>query len=73
MSRNTYAKPSGWYSVLNQMAKNRVLSKYLAELGRKGGKARTNQMTPAERKQLARKAAQARWAKKTKKQGLQND
>lgn len=45
------------------MAKNRVLSKYLAELGRKGGKARTKQMSPAERKQLARKAAQARCAK----------
>jgi hypothetical protein len=45
------------------MAKNRMLSKYLAELGRKGGKARTKQMTPAERKELARKAAQARWAK----------
>jgi len=37
--------------------------KYLASLGRKGGKARTQKMTPKERKELARKAAQARWAK----------
>jgi hypothetical protein len=45
------------------MSKNRTLSKYLAELGRKGGKARTDKMTPAERKNLARKAAEARWDK----------
>jgi hypothetical protein len=37
--------------------------KYLASLGRKGGKSRTQQMTAEERKELARKAAQARWAK----------
>jgi hypothetical protein len=46
------------------MSKNRTLSKYLAELGRKGGKARTGKMTPVERTKLARKAAEARWAKK---------
>jgi len=32
-------------------------------LGKKGGRARTDQMTAEERKALARKAAQARWAK----------
>ena len=39
------------------------LQKYLASLGRKGGKSRTQQMSAEERKDLARKAAQARWAK----------
>lgn len=45
--------------------KSDELRKYLASLGRKGGKARTQQMTAAERKELARKAALARWAKKS--------
>lgn len=31
--------------------------------GKKGGKARAAQMTPEERKELARKAALARWGK----------
>lgn len=34
------------------------------ELGRKGGKARVKKLTPEERKESARKAAEARWAKK---------
>ncbi len=32
--------------------------------GKKGGKARTGSMTPDERKELAKKAAMARWGKK---------
>ena len=40
------------------------------ELGRlgglKGGKARANKLSPSARKRIARKAAQARWAKKRK-------
>jgi phage gp16-like protein len=44
--------------------KSKEVRKYLASLGRKGGKARTQQMTAAERKALARKAAQARWGKR---------
>lgn len=32
--------------------------------GKKGGKTRTESMTPEERKELAKKAAEARWAKK---------
>lgn len=32
--------------------------------GKKGGKARAAKMTPEERSESARKAAQARWAKK---------
>jgi hypothetical protein len=33
-------------------------------LGRKGGKARVRNQTPAQRTALARKAAKARWGKK---------
>ncbi len=32
--------------------------------GKKGGKARTESMTPEERKELAKKAAEARWGNK---------
>jgi len=38
--------------------------KYLSSLGKKGGKSRTQQMTPEQRKELARKAAKARWSRK---------
>jgi hypothetical protein len=34
-----------------------------AELGRKGGKARAEKMTPAQRAEAARKAAAKRWKK----------
>ena len=34
-----------------------------AELGSKGGKARAEKMTPARRSEIARRAAQHRWAK----------
>ena len=44
------------------------LSAYLAKLGKKGGKkggpARAAAMTPEQRSESARKAVQARWAKK---------
>ncbi len=46
------------------MVKKSEISKYLAELGRKGGKARVKNQTPEQRKASARKAAQARWGKK---------
>lgn len=35
------------------------------ELGRKGGKARAESMTPERRAEVARKAAKLRWAAKT--------
>jgi len=44
------------------MAKKK--SSAAVELGRKGGKATAKKLTPEERKESARKAAQARWAKK---------
>lgn len=39
------------------------LSSAAAELGRKGGKARAENMTPERRAEIARKAAEKRWAK----------
>ena len=36
-----------------------------AELGRKGGRARADRMSPERRKEIARKAAQLRWAAKS--------
>jgi hypothetical protein len=44
-----------------------VISKYLAEIGRKGGlkggPARAKKLSAEERKEAARKAARARWSK----------
>jgi hypothetical protein len=36
------------------------------ELGRRGGKARARKLTPEERREAARKAVEARWAKHRK-------
>lgn len=45
-----------------------ALRAVMAEMGRrggkKGGKARAEKLTPEERSEIARKAAQARWGKK---------
>ncbi len=38
-------------------------NKAAVELGRKGGKARAEKMTPKRRREIARKAAAARWRK----------
>jgi hypothetical protein len=46
------------------MAKKK--SQAAVQLGRKGGKAAAKKRTPIERAEHARKAAQARWAKKKK-------
>jgi len=46
--------------------KKSVLSRHLSRLGKKGGKARLQTMTEDERKEVARKAAKARWAKKNR-------
>jgi hypothetical protein len=47
-----------------------AISKYLAEIGRrgglKGGRARMDSLTSKQRKALAKKAAEARWAKAKK-------
>ena len=52
--------------VKSMMAKKSAFSKYLAELGRKGGQATAKKRTPEQRKEAARKAVQARWAKEKK-------
>lgn len=45
-----------------------TISQYLAEIGRKGGikggKARRDALSPKQRTAIAKKAAEARWAKK---------
>jgi hypothetical protein len=43
------------------------LREYFARFGKQGGKKRARNMTPEERKESARRAAQARWQKKNKK------
>jgi hypothetical protein len=48
--------------ILYRMAK--TPKEYAVEFARKGAKARAKALTPDERKQIARKAASARWAKK---------
>ena len=51
-----------------QQPERSEISKYLSEIGRKGGriggKVRADRLTAQERKEIAKKAAQARWAKK---------
>jgi hypothetical protein len=37
--------------------------------GRKGGKARAEKLSPERRKEIAKKAAEARWAKKRQQEG----
>ena len=40
-----------------------AVKEYLAKIGRKGGKSRVKNQTDKERRESARRAAQARWAK----------
>lgn len=57
--------------------KRDLISEVMREMGKKGGKAggkkggtaRMAALTPEERKELAKKAIQARWAKAKKKKG----
>ncbi len=44
-------------------------NKAAVELGRKGGQTRAKKLTPARRKEIARKAAETRWAAKAEKDG----
>ena len=44
-------------------------NKAAVELGRKGGKARAERMTPERKREIARKAAETRWAAKAEKDG----
>ena len=40
--------------------------RYLARIGRKGGKARLTTLTPERRREIARNAIRARWARRDK-------
>ena len=44
-----------------EIEEDRELSSAAAELGRKGGKKRAENMTPQRRKEIAKKAAEKRW------------
>jgi general stress protein YciG len=43
------------------------IRKFIQELGRQGGKKRSQNLTPERRREIARKAALARWSKSSKK------
>jgi hypothetical protein len=44
---------------------SKVLSEALAEIGRRGGKKRAKKLTPEQRRVIAKKAADARWARRS--------
>jgi len=46
-----------------------LISKYLAEIGRRGGKARLKTMTPEERRAIATKASKAAAASRKQERG----
>jgi len=50
------------------MPKRREKDPHAVALGKKGGKARIQKMTPEQRSEIARKAVLARWAKHKKDQ-----
>jgi hypothetical protein len=50
------------------MTTKREKDPHAVALGRKGGKARLEKLTPEQRSEIARKAVLARWAKHKKKQ-----
>lgn len=48
------------------MAKRDALAQYASEFARLGGKARAKKLTAEQRREIARKAARARWTKAKK-------
>jgi hypothetical protein len=50
-------------TVFKEMAKKKEKNPHAVALGRSGGKARLQKLTSAQRKEIARKAAAARWSK----------
>jgi len=46
----------------------KAVREYFAKIAKQGGQARAKKLTPEQRKASARKAAQARWAKKKESQ-----
>jgi len=46
------------------VSRPKAVREYFEKIAKKGGNARAKKLTPEERKDIARRAAQARWAKK---------
>src|SRR5438093_9968444 len=57
----------GPFAYSRRMAKRDSLARYAAELARLGGKARVKELTAEQRREIARRAARARWKKAKKK------
>lgn len=64
-----YAKPLS----IEGMKKEALLSQYLSELGKRGGRASSDKLSPAKRKARAKLAAAARWKKATKAKRTRKD
>jgi hypothetical protein len=66
--RESACGPGGWILGSHFFSEYMVKKKNSAavELGRKGGKASAERLTAEQRKEKARKAAQARWTKRPK-------
>jgi protein-disulfide isomerase len=60
------ACPSAEHRAKVRIVTDEAVREYLSKLGRRGADATNNQLTPAQRKKKAKKAAQARWAKQKK-------
>jgi hypothetical protein len=52
---------------------DKKLSAYFAQMGRKSAKARMENLSPEERRKIARNAAKARWAKAKGRKKLKSD
>jgi hypothetical protein len=69
---STFRVDSKWFisdavkGLILQMVKKGEKDPHAVALGRKGGKARIDKMTPERRSEIARKAVLARWAKHKK-------
>jgi hypothetical protein len=59
---------SGFDARVSWMVKS-LISKYMAEIGRRGGKARLKTMTPEERRAIATKASKAAAASRKQERG----
>jgi hypothetical protein len=54
--------------MMDLMTEKRIRSKIAALLGKRGGQVRAKRLTPEQRSESARRAAQTRWAKEKGKQ-----
>jgi len=62
--RLTLNTPADFVLCLQAMKKHPAVTAYLTAFARKGGKARAAKLTKAQRSDIARKAAKARWSQK---------